>query len=151
MSGEDRRPAGQLGPGATIGDELTVLGRLGRGGLSEVHLVWSARYGATFACKLLRPALCDDPASRRALLREGRILKAVAHPRIVRLFEAAGCAQPYLLLQYLDGPSASWLLRQHGRFPVEAAVRLALHVATALQTSRRHSSTSIGAGTCTWT
>jgi serine/threonine protein kinase len=115
-----------------IGDHLTAVRRLGRGGLSEVYQVWSSRWWSSFACKTLPADACHDGAARRALLREGRILRAVAHPGIVRLFEIQAGPRPYLVLEYLGGPLASDLVDRHGPLPVDAAVRLAMHVGAAL-------------------
>lgn len=117
---------------AVFGQDLVVTRLLGGGGLAHVYQVWSARRCAVFACKTLRDEWDDTAALSRVLTREGQVLRTVAHPRIVRLFEIGTDPRPYLLLEYLDGPRASDLLKQHGRLPRLAAVRLAMHVGASL-------------------
>jgi serine/threonine protein kinase len=126
------RLAQPLGPGPSIGDHLTIVRTVHDGGLGQVYLVWSSRQWAPFACKTLLPELADEPWAQRALVREGQILRTVAHPRIVRLYELVERPAPYLLLEYLEGPTIVDLCRRAGALPSEAAVRLTMHLAAAL-------------------
>ena len=117
---------------SALGEDLLVMRRLGGGGLAQVYQVWSFRHCAVFACKTPRIDCGDTSALSHALTREGQVLRAVAHPGIVRLFEIRAHPRPCLLLEFLDGPRASDLLQQHGRLPRLAAVRLAMHLGTTL-------------------
>jgi len=110
--------------GARIGDELTVLGVLDKGGEEPVYIVWHHGAWCYLACKVFR--------SSRSAKREADYLSAMAHPNIVRFF---GLSKPAnLLTELLDGPVLSQMIREHPkrRLSVSDAMRVAIHVGGAL-------------------
>ena len=79
----------------TLSDEGRVLaGRyrvgalIGRGGMSDVHVGTDARLGRKVAIKLLKPQLATDPAFRMRFRQEAQSAARMAHPTIVRVFDA---------------------------------------------------------------
>jgi serine/threonine-protein kinase len=81
-----------------------VLGELGRGASGTVYK--AGRDGAVAAVKVLGSAAASDPVLRERFRREGRALAELDHPAIVRLLEAGTAAEPpYLVLEYVEGPS----------------------------------------------
>ena len=122
--------------GLQEGDELvagrTVLETLGGGALAEALLVWDERLYAVTVAKVLRPALANDDEALRALRREAQALQALAHPAVVRGFDAVlDGPRPHLLLEHLEGRTLRSLLRRGGPLPLEQALPLALHLAAA--------------------
>jgi serine/threonine protein kinase len=77
------------------------------------------------ACKAFRTT---GPARH-----EADVLSKLAHPNIVRSFGTY--RSNYLLLEFLEGPTLSRLLgeRPHKRLSVSDAIRVAIHLGTALQ------------------
>jgi len=79
---------------------------LGRGGMGTVFL--AERDGDGFrqrvALKVLRRGMDTDDLLRR-FVTERRILAALAHPNIARLYDggATGDGRPYLAMEYVDG------------------------------------------------
>ena len=128
----------ELLPGAQLGDDVTIVSRIRRGGIGDVYSAWSTRLWAPVACKVLRSELVGEPGARWRLMHEGRVLRALTHPRIVRLFDINERADPpYLLLELLEGPTVADVLARDGPLPADVAVRLALHVASALLHAHR--------------
>lgn len=70
-----------------------VLKAIGGGNLYEVFLVWDETLYALAVAKVLRPDRVDEENARRDLGREAEALAALAHPMLVRSFDAV-----------LDGP-----------------------------------------------
>jgi serine/threonine protein kinase len=120
--------------GAEIAPGRTVLRDLGGGSRYEVHLVWDERMFSICVAKILRPDVAADDHALRDLAEEAEILERLAHPVIVRGFDAVlEGPHPHLLIEHLEGPSLRRLLRRGGPLPLQQLLPLALHVAGALQ------------------
>jgi serine/threonine-protein kinase len=118
------------------GDEI-VRGRyavdlLGGGRRYEAYLAWDDELHALVVAKLLRPDLVEDGRALHGLAREASALDALAHPSLVRGFGAVvGGERPHVLLEYLDGPRLSTLIRRYGVI-LEQLLPLALELTAAL-------------------
>jgi eukaryotic-like serine/threonine-protein kinase len=121
--------------GYRIAGDLVVTGHLGAGRSSHLYQVWSAREWCAFTCKILAPDRADARQPLAALRREARILRAVGHPYVVRCYgEGEHDGLPYLLLEYLEGPTLFDVLeRQYmRRLEITDAVRVAIHLGAGL-------------------
>lgn len=92
--------------GQTFG-AYTVERELGQGGMGSVWLArrTDGRFEGSVAIKFLHAGLLGRGGAER-FEREGTILARLAHPNIARLLDAGvaqGGAQPYLVLEYIDG------------------------------------------------
>ncbi|HEU0013352.1 MAG TPA: serine/threonine-protein kinase [Longimicrobium sp.] len=122
----------------SVGDrvgELTVIGHLARGRMTELYQVWSNRHWCALTGKLVAPEHCADGQAPAPLRREAEVLEKLRHPNIVRLFgsdQADG--RPYILLEYLAGPSLFDVLEAmpRRRLHVPDAVRAIMHVGAAI-------------------
>jgi eukaryotic-like serine/threonine-protein kinase len=118
------------------GDEI-VPGRytvelLGGGRRYEAYLAWDEQLRALVTVKALRPHLVSEPAALTAIDREAAALQALQHPALVRCFAAETQGErPHLVLEFLDGPRLSTLIRRYGVI-VEQLLPLALELCSAL-------------------
>jgi serine/threonine protein kinase len=127
------RPTWGLAEGDAIAPGRTVLRRLGGGQRYEVFLIWDEHRLAVLVAKVLRPDLAGDLAALRDLGREGEALARLAHPVIVRGFDAVvDSRHPHLLLEHLEGPTLRELIEREGAIAAEQALPLGLHLASAL-------------------
>ena len=123
------------------GDEI-VAGRhatrlIGGGRRYEAYLSWDDELRALVVVKIVRPALLDNASVLHGIEGEARALRALAHPTIVRMFDAVlEGDRPHLVLEYLDGPRLSTLLRRY-RVIVEQLLPLALELCSALHYMHR--------------
>jgi hypothetical protein len=139
------RPTWGFEEGDPIAPDRTVLRRLGGGRRYEVYLVWDDARLAVLVAKLLRPDQAADTGALGDLRREADALAQLAHPVVVRGFDAVLSGRhPHLLIEHLEGPSLRALLDESGPLPLEQLLPLALHVAAALHYIA-------GEGWCTWT
>ncbi len=136
MSEEGRLIAGRYRVGELIG----------RGGMSDVHRGTDSRLGRTVAIKLLKPSLASDPAFRTRFRQEAQAAARMAHPTIVRVFDAGEetvadasgheTQLPFIVMEYVDGTLLKDLIKQ-GPLASSEAVRILDGVLTALEYSHR--------------
>jgi serine/threonine protein kinase len=121
--------------GDRIAGDLTVIGHLAAGRVGHLYQVWSARDWCAYTCKILAQERRGRRPDVAALRRESRIIRRLQHPALVRSFgEGEHEGLPFLLMEYLPGPSLFDLLRRAPRaqLPVSDGVRAAIHLGAAL-------------------
>ena len=119
------------------GDEIVpgrVAHRLLGGGRSyEAYLAFDEDLFSAVVVKVLRPHMVTEERALRGLRREHDLLSRLHHPVVVRSF---GCTpdgpRPHVVLEHLEGPRLSSLIRRHGPLPLEQLLPLALELAAAL-------------------
>ena len=116
--------------------EYRILRRLGEGGMGAVYLGYHEGQGRQVAIKVLPDQLAGNQAYVERFYREARSGALLNHPNIVRgltVGQDKASKKHYIVLEYVDGPSALGLLEQPGRLSVGDAVHIALDVARALE------------------
>jgi eukaryotic-like serine/threonine-protein kinase len=116
--------------------EYRLLRRLGEGGMGSVYLGYQEAQDRKVAVKVLSDHLVGSQASIDRFYREAKSGALLNHPNIVHNI-AVGQDRPtgkhYLVLEYVEGPSAHGLLNRFGKLAVADAVHIALDVARALE------------------
>jgi eukaryotic-like serine/threonine-protein kinase len=120
--------------GEEIHPGRAVLKTIGGGNRYEVCLVWDDALFSLAVAKVLRPDQAQDEKALRDLTLEVDALRALAHPTLVRSFDAVlGGPRPHVVIEHLDGPSLRRLIKRDGAIALEQLLPLAAHVAGALQ------------------
>src|SRR5450830_351872 len=114
--------------------------------MSDVHVGTDTRLGRRVAIKLLKPALATDPRFRVLFREEAQKAARMAHPTIVRVFDAGeetvaepnGLERqvPFIVMEYVDGRLLKDIIADGPLDPKEA-VRIISGVLTALEYSHR--------------
>lgn len=119
---------------------------LGRGGMADVHVGTDARLGRRVAIKLLKPSLANDPAFRTRFRQEAQAAARMAHPTIVRVFDAGEetvrdpsgheIQVPFIVMEHVDGRLLKDIAAEGPLDPAEA-VRIVDGILVALEYSHR--------------
>ena len=108
-----------------------LLRELGRGAQARVWLAHDPRLDREVALKLL-----DADAESEAVtewLHEARAVSRLSHPNVVPVFEADEVdGQPYLVFEYVEGPTLAQARRGQPAMPARQAAELMLGVLDAL-------------------
>ncbi|WP_255252608.1 Stk1 family PASTA domain-containing Ser/Thr kinase [Curtobacterium sp. 'Ferrero'] len=129
-----------------LADRYEIGDVIGRGGMATVHLGNDTRLGRKVAVKLLKPSLANDPAFRTRFRQEAQSAARMAHPTIVRVYDAgeetvtepsgAEVQVPYIVMEHVDGRPLSDIIAD-GPVSSSEAVRITEGILTALEYSHR--------------
>ena len=112
-----------------------LLRKLGEGGMGVVYLAYDTPRRQPVAIKVLSPEHAAVPDYLARFRQEGRHGTDLDHPHLVRTYAIGhdpAADLHYLVLEYIDGPSAQELLDRHDRLPVGDAVAIVHDIAQAL-------------------
>lgn len=107
---------------------------IGRGGMGNVYVAQDLQTRTSVAIKQLRPELIQaDPLMPERFAHEGRLLRELDHPNIVKVLDTftAG-TEHYLVLEYLAGGSLRDILDQRKQLPLDRVIAIALELSDAL-------------------
>jgi predicted Ser/Thr protein kinase len=119
----------------TLGAEYQFLRLIGVGGMGAVFLLREVALKRLVAVKVLAPSLAADASARARFTREARAAAALSHPNVVRVYavgETAGLHLPYIVMQYVEGPSLAEWMQRHARASERDARRVVGEVAAGL-------------------
>jgi Tol biopolymer transport system component len=110
-----------------------ILAPLGAGGMGRVFRARDSRLGRQVAIKALPEGVAADPERVARFDREARALAALNHPLIGAIYGVEETeAGRVLVLELVEGPTLADRLGR-GPLPPDEALRIAGHVATALE------------------
>jgi eukaryotic-like serine/threonine-protein kinase len=105
--------------------------------MGEVFKARDTRLARTVAIKILPEALAGDPQFRERFDREARAISQLTHSHICTLYDVGHQdGTHYLVMEYLDGETLADRLAK-GALPLDQALRIAIEIATALDTAHR--------------
>ncbi len=107
-----------------LGDRYRLGEVVGSGGMADVYRATDPVLDRVVAVKLLRSSSpSSDGQERGRFAAEARTLAVLDHPGLVTLLDAGILDEhPYLVMQFVDGPSLSQVLRSEGPLdPVRVA------------------------------
>lgn len=123
--------------GAPLAPGYTVLAHLERTGRCDLYEVYSHERACRCVAKALRPDWLreseEDPTALQQLLREGRLLRQLLHPHIVRAYEVVREPLPAIILERLRGETLAARIATRGQSTVREVARLGLQLCSALR------------------
>ncbi len=113
-----------------------ILRKLGQGGMGAVYLAFDSKENRQVAVKVLAAEQAPKQNILRRFQLEGQHGAMLVHPNIIRSYEMgqdATTSLHYIVLEYVDGPSAHDLLERAGKLQVGDALHIVLDIARALE------------------
>lgn len=128
-------PGNETGDPAQIGP-YRILRKLGQGGMGAVYLAYDSNADRQVAVKVLAAEQAAKPNVLRRFQLEGRNGASLVHPNIIRSYDMgqdASTSLHYIVLEYVEGPTAHDLLERAGKLRVGDALHIALDIARAIE------------------
>jgi serine/threonine protein kinase len=124
----------------TVDGRYLLLAGLGQGGLGTVYLAVHQRLNQLFAIKFLdletvgiQADAAQSAEYREDFMKEARVASLIHHDAVVRVTDFGDFeGLPYLVMDFVAGPSLLAMLGHRGRFKVDEAVNIAWSIAEAL-------------------
>src|SRR5262245_51597 len=114
-------PASSIAPGQLLGHTYRIEALLARGGMGEVYRARHAEIDTSHAIKIILPELAGNTRIVDLFRREASILRTIRHDAIVAydgVFRDE-TGRLYLVMEFVDGPSLSKVLKQGALPPVQ--------------------------------
>jgi serine/threonine-protein kinase len=119
---------------------------IGRGGMADVYEGVDNRLGRTVAIKMLKSDLANDPAFEARFRQEAQASARMAHPTIVRVYDAGEETNtdangnqrkyPFIVMEFVKGKLLRELLHER-RLTLQETLDYSVGVLTALEFSHR--------------
>ncbi len=116
-----------------LGDRYELIEPLGKGGFAQVYRVRNRRLQRTEALKVLSESLTEDADFARRFEQEARVVAALDHPNIVKVYDYGASEELFWFsMQFIGGSSLGGRIQGRGRLDDVTAARIAAGVLDAL-------------------
>jgi WD40 repeat protein len=110
-----------------------VLEIVGKGGMGVVLRAFDDKLHRVVAIKALAPALATSGPARQRFVREARAAAAVTHDNVIDIHAVEDDGRlPYLVMQFIDGPTLQEKIERAGPLPLKEILRIGHQVAAGL-------------------
>ena len=128
-----------LEAGEVIAPGYEVIAHLHRSNNFDVYDAWSEERACRCIAKTPIPDLVRDKKLMRGLFREGKLLKKLTHPHILRAYETLKDPRPTLILETLTGETLQHMIEtRQRRLPLKSVIVLGIQLCSAVHFLHRH-------------
>ncbi len=140
----DGAPERRFDPDVRLHD-LTECGyefleRIGKGTLSYVYQARSGKVDALLAMKIFRRSPFENKRTLKRLEQEANKAKQLNHPNLCSVYEFGLSEKqyPYLVMDFLAGPTLEEIIRTEGFLEVDRLIDIAIQICDALSHAHQH-------------
>jgi hypothetical protein len=120
-------------------DHYEILEVVGRGAMGIVLRARDAKLERIVAIKVLAPVLAITAPARQRFVREARAAAAISHDNVIAIYAVEGDSpQPYLVMQFIDGPTLQAKVDRSGPLPPIEMLRIGWQIADGLAAAHQH-------------
>ncbi|MBL0030152.1 MAG: protein kinase [Rhodanobacteraceae bacterium] len=119
--------------GSVFAGRYEVLSELGAGGMGVVYKARDLELDDIVAIKMLRGAGLMDAEQLDRLKSEIKLARKITHPNVLRTFDFGDSdGRAYISMEYVRGMTLRYLIKQAGRIPFSAGLRIAKQLCAGL-------------------
>lgn len=138
ITSEPDTAAGMTTVGSVLAGRYRLVARIGAGGMATIYRARDETLDRDVAVKVLHGHLADDASLLQRFRTEARHAASLLHPSVVNVFDQGAADLPYIVMEYVDGPSLRQVLAVRGRVTPGEALAIIEPVCHAL--ARAHAS-----------
>ncbi|MEW5739006.1 MAG: protein kinase [Myxococcota bacterium] len=122
-----------LEPGTMVDERFAIEAHLASGGMGDVYRANHVHLKRPVALKLMKRVFASDPEMWARFKREAELVSQLESPHVVRVFDfgQTKSGEPYLAMEYVDGPTLDEVVSK-GPLSPGHAVRVLLQVCEGL-------------------
>lgn len=109
-----------------------ILSVVGQGGFGVVLKALDEKLQRSVAIKVLSPVLSAEREHQERFLREARSVAAIRHENVVQIYAVEEYPVPYIVMEFVEGPTLHQRLTDDGPMTSEQMVRIAKQIALGL-------------------
>ena len=118
--------------------DYQIFAELQRGPVTSVFKAMDTRRNQVVLIKLLQADAAAEGYWRQQFLQESRLSTRLVHPNLRRLLRAGlNGDEPYLVLEYVEGPTLSELIAKHRQIPLDLVLYVGRETAKAIAAIHR--------------
>jgi serine/threonine protein kinase len=123
--------------GETLASRFRIVRDLDDGGMGQVFVAENLSIGRNVAIKVLKPELLANEEFRKRFQKEADAIAAIAHQNVVRFFDLVVGDPTFLVMEYVEGPTLSAVLKMDERLDPLRATELARRLCWGLDAAHR--------------
>lgn len=128
-----RGTAQDVSLGSVFAERYEILSELGAGGMGVVYKARDLELDDIVAIKMLRGAGLMDAEQLDRLKSEIKLARKITHPNVLRTFDFGDSdGRAYISMEYVRGMTLRYLIKQAGRIPFSAGLRIAKQLCAGL-------------------
>lgn len=106
-----------------------------RGKYFDIYYLWSEERFCGCIGKTINPNYISDNEIKEILIKEGKLLKSLSHPNLVRIYNYYSIPIPIIIQETLTGPTLLHLIKnqQNRRLSVHECCNLGVQLCSAIQ------------------
>jgi serine/threonine protein kinase len=114
-------------------DGYQIFAELKRGPVTTIFKALDARHGRIVLIKLLSAEATIENNKRLQFFQESKLSERLAHPNLRRMYQSGmNGGEPFLVLEYVEGPTLFELICQHKKLPLDLCLFIAKELAKAV-------------------
>jgi serine/threonine-protein kinase len=121
-----------MAPEGVLGGRYLLGERVGAGGMATIFRAHDPVLERDVAIKVVHAHLAEDTELVERFRHEARHAASLDHPNVVHVYDAGVEDLPYIVMEYVDGPSLRQVLQRRGRLTPGQALTVVEPVAHAL-------------------
>ncbi|HEY9713182.1 MAG TPA: serine/threonine-protein kinase [Chroococcales cyanobacterium] len=120
--------------GAVLSDRYRLARFIASGGWGSIYRAYDTVAAEVVAVKILHPHLASDETQIKRFKREMEIVYKLNHPAIARVLDSGfvGRAQPFIVMEHIDGVTLDETLKTEGHLSVDRCRRIFAQACSAL-------------------
>ncbi len=126
-------------PDIGLGNKYEFISTVGTGGMSVIYKAKQPLLHKVFAVKMLHSHILNEQTVQR-FQQEAKTVATLKHPNVIAVhdFGLSEYGQPYMVMDFIDGPTLSELIQERGSLPLPEALDIFAQVCEALEHAHSH-------------